>query len=217
MSQMAHEVVGAKLVFGVSAESLEIGFPPRQLRPPQRRERGVTLHPGDRCAEQDQVSALLDWHHIGLVGRRLSAGVDLTVGLRIHADVVRGKWELPARRSAVDQGRCDESLRECRPHQQKLRRGGIDHVNRGNAAVAAVFLREQEWLFVGVGCEAAARESLAVGERRRCVRNALRRSVRDQPSTPRQNPHSALPGVRNRVRRRAADRPEWPRRAASMA
>ena len=164
MRQMAHEIVGAELVLGVSAVSLEIGFPAGQLRPPEPGERRVAFHLGDGGAQEDQIGALLDRHHVRFIRRRFSAGVDLPVCLRIHADVVRCERKLPPRRRAVDQGRRNERPGVGWSHQQKLRCGRIDHVDRGNAAVAAVFLGEEQRLFVAVGGEAAARERLAVSQ-----------------------------------------------------
>ena len=165
MGQVAHEVVGAELVLGVLAVLLEVGLPPRQLRPPLRGEVGVAVHLGDGGAEQDQVAALLDRHHVGLVLRVLAAAVDLAVGLRIGADVVRGERELPARRRAVDHRGGDQRLGVGRTHQQELRRGGVDDVDGGDAAVAAVLLGEEHRLLVGVGRQSAAGQRLAIGQR----------------------------------------------------
>ena len=217
MSEMAHEVVGAELILGVSAISLEVRFPARQLRPPEPGKIGVFFHPGDGCAQKDQVGALLDRHHVGLVRRRLSAAVDLAVGLRIHADVVRGERKLPARRRTVDQGRRDQRLGESRAHQQKLRCGRIDDVDRGDAAVAAILLGEEERLVVAIGRQPAPGQRLTISQRSDLGIALGRRREPGQPSAHRRISSIARPGSCNHARHRAADQLRSPRAAASTA
>ena len=107
---------------------------------------------------------LFHGHQVGLIPRVLTASVDLAVRLRIDADVVGSERELPTRVGAINQCRSDQGLGESRPHQQKLRRGRVNDVNRRDATVAAILLGEEERLFVRVGREPATSECLAICE-----------------------------------------------------
>ena len=93
---------------------------------------------------------LLD-RHLVLFGP-LAAAVDLAVGLRDSAEVVRGEGELPARRARRSRGSATTApSASVGLEQEELRRHRVDDVDRGDAAVAEVLLGEEERLSVLVG------------------------------------------------------------------
>ena len=89
MRQVAGEVVGGKLVGGVEALVAQVVGPFGELRPVLAGEVPVAqfaLHGGD---QDEQVAALFD-RHLVFFGA-LAAAVDLAVGQRIGAQIVRAR------------------------------------------------------------------------------------------------------------------------------
>ena len=111
-----------------------------------------------------QVSAFLHRHLI-LLGP-LAAAIDLAVGERIGAEVMRGEREFPALAHRIVHEGHDEGLRHGRSEQQELRRHRIEDIGGADASVRVVLLAEGNRLAVGIGHELAGRETLAVGQRR---------------------------------------------------
>ena len=178
--QMSGEVVGAELVLGIETFLLEIGRPLLELRPVALCEIGVSIDPGDRGHQDQQIAALLDGHLIPSAG--LSAAVDLPVGLGIGAQIVRREGELPAIAGGIVHKRHDERLGQRGAEQQELRGHGIEHVRRRDAAVGMVFLAELQRLPIGVGHEFPGGETLPVSQgcERRVLGAARRREITRQ-------------------------------------
>ncbi len=88
------EVVGAKLVFRIKSLVLEILRPLLQLRPIKPGEVGVAFHLRDGRHQDQQVAAFLDGHLVVLAA--FAAAIDLAVGLRVSAEVVRREGKRPA-------------------------------------------------------------------------------------------------------------------------
>ena len=148
---------------GIEALFLEILGPLFELRPVEAGEVGVAFHLRDGADQEQQVAALLDGHLVVLAA--LAAAIDLAVGVRIGAEVVRREGELPALARGVVHERHEERLGQRRAEEQELRRHRIEHVRGADAAVGVVLLAELERLAVGVGDELARGEALAIGER----------------------------------------------------
>ena len=96
----------------------------------------------------------------------LAAAVDLAVGLRVGPEVVRRERERPAARPGVVEDRDDLRLQQVRVQQQEERRRRVDHVDRADAAVAEVLLREHEELPLRPVDQRVRRQALAVGQGR---------------------------------------------------
>ena len=116
----------------------------------------------DHGRDDEHVARLLD-RHLVLLGL-LAAAVDLAVGLRIRAQVVRGEGELPPRRGGVVEHRRDRGLQQFVVQQHEDRRGRIDHIDRADAAVAEVLLAEEHRPAVGGGDELVGADRLAIGQ-----------------------------------------------------
>jgi len=161
--QVACEVVGAELVLRIEAFGLEVLGPRRQLRPVQTRKVRVALHLRDGGHEDQQIAALLDGHLV-LLGA-LAAAVDLAVGVRVLAQVMRSKREPPSLGRGVVHERHEERFGHRWPEQQKLRGHRVEHVGGPDAAVGVVLLAELQRLAVGVGDELAGREAVPIRQR----------------------------------------------------
>ena len=161
---MAHEVVRAKLVFRVEPELLQILFPSRELGPPPAGEIRVAFHVSDGSAQQDQVAALLDRHFEVFLAGTFAATVDLPVGLRINANVVRRERKLPLRRGAINHVRRHQGLGVGWTHQQKLGCRRVNHIHGGDAAIAGIFFGEQQRLAMGIGRQAMSGQRLPISQ-----------------------------------------------------
>ena len=162
MGEVAGEIVGAELVFGIEALVLEVSRPLLQRRPVEPGEIRVAFHLGQGAEQQQQVPAFLD-RHLVVLGA-LATAVNLAVGVRILAEVMWGEREAPAVGGGVVHERDEERLGQRRPEEQELRRHRIEKIRGADAAIAVVFLAELEGLAVGVRHELAGGEALAVGQ-----------------------------------------------------
>ena len=95
MGEVAHEIIGAKLVFGIEAVFFQVSRPLGELRPPGGDEFSVSLGVRDGVAENEHVAALFDRHSF--------AAIVAAEDQRIGAQVVRGVGKLPVRRGGVHQ------------------------------------------------------------------------------------------------------------------
>ena len=160
--EMAGEVVGAELVLRVKALGLEVLGPLLQHRPILLAKIGIALDLRQRGQQHQHVAGLLD-RHLVLFGA-LTAAIDLAIGQRVSAEVVRRKRPPPARRSRVIHNRHEHGLRQRGTEQQELRRHRINHIHGADAAVRKVLLGEHERLAVGVGDHFVRRVTLAIRE-----------------------------------------------------
>ena len=94
VSEVAGEVVGAKLVLRIEALAFQVGGPLGKNRPIVRGIRGVSLSRGNAGHHQDHVAALFDGHLVFL--GLLTAAIDLPVRERVRAQIVRREIERPA-------------------------------------------------------------------------------------------------------------------------
>ena len=112
--------------------------------------------------KDEQIAALLHGHLV--VFGAFAAAVDLAIGERIGAQIVRRKRPLPARQRGVLHHRLELRLQQRGIEEEEERRGRIDHVDGGDAAVGEVLLGEEHGRAVHVGGESMRRERLAVGK-----------------------------------------------------
>ena len=160
MGQVTGEVVGAQLILGVETLGLEIVGPLVQDRPVLAGEVRVALGLGQGRQEDEHVAGFLDRHLVFL--GPLAAAVDLAVGQRIGAEIVRGEGPLPARRGCVVEVLHEDGLGQGRAEQQKLRSHRINYIDRADTAVGEILLGEDQRRAGGVGDDLAAREGLTV-------------------------------------------------------
>ena len=122
----------------------------------------MTFGAGDGGDEDEHVAALLDGHLVffGL----LAAAVDLAVGERVLAEIVRGEGELPAGERGVFEDREELGFQQLGVEEEEERGGGVDDVDGGDAAVGEVLFGEEHGVAVGVGDELVRGDGLAVGE-----------------------------------------------------
>jgi len=113
--------------------------------------------------QEDQHIAALFHRHLVLLGA-LAAAVDLSVGLRVGAQIVRREGEAPAVHARVIHHRLKLRLHETRAEEQREGRRGVDHVHGGDAAVREVLLGEVEGGAVGIGHQFVGGERLPVGQ-----------------------------------------------------
>ena len=93
-----------------------------------------------------------------------AAAVDLPVGQRIRAQVVRRKGPLPARQRRVLHHRLHLRLNQRRIEEQEERRRGIEHVHGRDAAVGEVLLGKQHRRAVDVRRQPVRGQRLPVGQ-----------------------------------------------------
>ena len=161
---MTGEIIGAKLVLGIEAFFLEILGPLFQPLPVKTGEVRIPFHFRDRSHQEQQIAGLFDGH---LVPRRaLAAAVNLAVGVRIGAEVVRRERKIPALARGVIHERHEKRFGHGRSEQQELRRHGIKDIRRSNAAIGMILLAELQRLAIGIRDKFARGEALAIGERR---------------------------------------------------
>ena len=113
--------------------------------------------------QQDEHVAALFHRHLVLLGA-LAAAVDLAVGQRIRAQIVRREGPRPAGHACVFEHRLQLRLQQARIEEQRERRARIDHVHRGDAAVAEILLGEVHGGAVGIGHQLVRRQGLPVGQ-----------------------------------------------------
>ena len=162
MGEVAGEVVGAELVFGVQALVAQILGPARQQGPVFLGVPGMTVYVGQGGHEDQHVAALLDRHLVLL--RALPAAVDLTVAERVRPEVVRGERELPVGRARVVEDRRQHGPQQVRVQEQEERGGWVSHVNSGDAAIRKVFFGQEQRRAVEVHGELMGGDTLAEGE-----------------------------------------------------
>ena len=133
-----------------------------ERRPVPVRERRAAVDLREAGHAQQHVAALLD-RHLALLGL-LAAAVDLTVGERVRAEVVRREREFPGRRGGERQDRLELGLQEGGIEKEKEGAGRIEHVDRAHAAVARVLLREVQEASIVVAHQRMAAEALAKGK-----------------------------------------------------
>ena len=164
---------------GIEALLVQVLGPLGQLRPVARGVIGVAFHARQR-RQQDQHIAALFHRHLVLFGA-LAAAIDLAVGLRIRAQIVRREGEAPAIHARVIHHGLELRLQQARAEEQRERRAGIDHVHRGDAAVAEILLRKVERGAIDIGHQFVRGQRLAIGQHRQFARTsappALRRSA----------------------------------------
>ncbi len=156
------EVVGAELVLGIHALLAEVLGPLGEQRPVLLGEVGVPFGLGDGGGQDDHVAALLH-RHLVLLGP-LAAAVDLAVGQRILADVVRREGQAPARQAGVLEDERQHALGQRRVQQQKNGARRIGDVHGADAAVGEILLGEEERRAVDVGHQFVRGQGLAVGQ-----------------------------------------------------
>ena len=147
---------------GIETLFAQVLGPFGHLRPVARGVIGVALHARQR-RQHDQHIAALFHRHLVLFGA-LAAAVDLPVGLRIRAQIVRRERKAPAIHARVIHHRLQLRLQQARAEEQRERRAGIDHVHRGDAAVAEILLREVQRGAVGIGHQFVRGQRLAIGQ-----------------------------------------------------
>ena len=126
VSQMTGEVIRAKLIFRIKSFVFQISRPLGELRPVEPSEIRMAFHLCHRGKQDEHVARFLNGHLIFL--RALATAIHLAVGMRIGAEVMRGKGEFPPLRGRVIHERNDERFGKCRPEQKELRRHGIKHI-----------------------------------------------------------------------------------------
>ncbi len=97
MGDVAGEVVGRELVFGIETFFLQILRPACELRPEALSELRGVLGLRDSVDEDEQIAALFNRHLIFF--SFFAAAVDLSVGERVLAEVVRREGKTPAGQS----------------------------------------------------------------------------------------------------------------------
>ena len=133
--------------------------------------------------------------------RPLAAAVDLAVGLRVGAEVVRGEGELPAVAGGVVHERHEERLGQRGAEQQELRRHRIEHVRGADAAVGVVLLAELTAAGRWRRRRTCPRRSTGDRPARRAWRISRRRPWSGRPSAPRRRRRSAAAATRSPWRR----------------
>src|SRR4051794_31878731 len=99
MSEMAGEIVGAKLVLGIEPLVFKIVRPFAKGGPTFGAEISISFNLRQRGQHDQHVTGLFDWHLIALGA--FAAAIDLAVSQRISAEIVRREGKLPARRGGV--------------------------------------------------------------------------------------------------------------------
>ena len=107
---MPGEVVRAKLVFRIKTFFLQIPRPFFKRRPVARGKVCIAFHLRDGTEETKQIAALFDRHLI--IHAALAIAINLAVGLRIGAEVVRCERKFPALARGIIHERHDERLRQ---------------------------------------------------------------------------------------------------------
>ena len=132
------------------------------MLPVEAGEIGIALHLRDGGQQAEEVAAFLDGHLVFLAG--LAVAVNLAVGHRVNAEVVRREREFPAFAGGVIHERNQKRLRQRRAEKQELRGHRIKDIRGADATVGVGLFAELHRLAVVVGDEFAGGEALAVSE-----------------------------------------------------
>ena len=157
---VAGEIVGGELVARIKAVVLEIVGPLGERRPVRLGEIGVAFDLGERGHHAEHVAGFFDGH----AAVRIAAAVNLAGGVRVGAQIVRGRVMLPARAGRVIHQRAKAGLEQVGAEGHHQRAGGVEHVDGGATAVGEVLFREAQRLAVGVGTDFLGGQRLAVGQ-----------------------------------------------------
>ena len=158
MRKMPRKVVRAELAAGIEAELLEILGPFRDERPPSGGKANIALHVRERGKRDYHVAALLHGHQHALLLALLAAAVDLPFSERIEAKIMRREGPRPAGMACVHHDWRKRGAEESGAHEKKMRRLGIENVNRADESARPLLLRKIDGLVVLV------RHKLARGE-----------------------------------------------------
>ena len=134
MRQLAGEVVGAELIFGILAILEGIESPLRQSAPVLLREACVRALLQHRRGQQEHVAALLQRHPVAIV---------LAVGIGIHAHIVGCPDLVPVAALGIVEYEVQQGLRDLGVIAQEQRDGGIGHIHGAGASVGEVLLGDE--------------------------------------------------------------------------
>src|ERR1039457_2631686 len=125
--KVSGEVVGTQLIFWVETLLFKVSCPLAKLRHILAREIPVPFRAAKRRNHDKEVAAFFDRHLVFL--GQLATAIDLTISERKGAEIVRRKWEAPARQCGVAHQRIELCLEQLRVEVEKERRCGIGNIH----------------------------------------------------------------------------------------
>src|ERR1700685_3506092 len=100
---MTCEVISTELIFRIEALGKKILSPFRNQRPVTPSERSIVFGVSKGGNHENHVARLFHWHLVIL--SHLAAAVELPVGQRIDAEIVRREGEFPIRALSITHDR----------------------------------------------------------------------------------------------------------------